>query len=157
MTLPYSLGTTGNRAVGIQYSYSAAIPISAGCICLLGDTKILEDEVVADPKASTYTLYQLLPEGDVGITTYTIPIYKYVFRGSSTRLFSWNSLDTPALIIAKWKATMDTFISSQSYGHCTITFDPIAADLDFGTTTNVFYAVDRYYGNNVSKNGLGFY
>ncbi|KAJ1616602.1 hypothetical protein T492DRAFT_850711 [Pavlovales sp. CCMP2436] len=50
----------------------------------------------------------------------------------------------------------------QNFGHYSLSFDPSTgkfsavylADPAYGTIDNVFYAVDRYFGNNVSKNGL---
>ncbi|KAJ1615927.1 hypothetical protein T492DRAFT_851215 [Pavlovales sp. CCMP2436] len=58
LTLPFSIGTAANKSVGLQYSFSSSAPIAAGCICVLGDTLLLESEAVTDPNLSTYTLNQ---------------------------------------------------------------------------------------------------
>ncbi|KAJ1640113.1 hypothetical protein T492DRAFT_832320 [Pavlovales sp. CCMP2436] len=80
--LPISLGQAVTKAVGVQWSFSSAKPISAGCIYVLGDTKLLQDEATTDPKASTYTINQVMPEDVVTESTYSVNVFsatgKYV-------------------------------------------------------------------------------
>ncbi|KAJ1641143.1 hypothetical protein T492DRAFT_831594 [Pavlovales sp. CCMP2436] len=102
-----SLGQAVIKAVGVQWSFSGAKPISAGCICVLGSTKLLQDEATTDPKALT-------------------------------------SLDTPTMVLAKWKVTMTPAVAyagfTPSFGHAALSFDS---------------ATGKYSGSNASKINLG--
>ncbi|KAJ1640275.1 hypothetical protein T492DRAFT_832243 [Pavlovales sp. CCMP2436] len=64
-----------------------------------------------------------------------------------TRDFVWLSEDSPETIVIKWKAQMQPFIS---------TFSGVYnKNLDFGSYTDVFYQVDRYFGSDQAKGTLG--
>ncbi|KAJ1624838.1 hypothetical protein T492DRAFT_844462 [Pavlovales sp. CCMP2436] len=77
--LPISLGQTVTKAVGVQWSFSKAKPIAAGCITVLGDTNLLQDEATTDPKASTYTINQIMPDAVVAETTYIVNVFRHWF------------------------------------------------------------------------------
>ncbi|KAJ1637244.1 hypothetical protein T492DRAFT_834611 [Pavlovales sp. CCMP2436] len=143
-SLPISLGQAVTKAVGVQWSFSSAKPISAGCICVLGDTKLLQDEATTDPKASTYTINQILPEEVVAETTYPVTDFRYIPGQTQQRTFTRSSLDTPTVVLAKWKATMSPAVAyagfTQSFGHAALSFDS-----DSG----------KYSGSNASKINLG--
>ncbi|KAJ1636707.1 hypothetical protein T492DRAFT_835121 [Pavlovales sp. CCMP2436] len=80
-----------------------------------------------------------------------------------TRDFVWSSEDSPETIVIKWKAQMRPFISSVSFGHCDLMYTPSTSkfsgvynkNLDFGSFTDVFYQVDRYFGSDLAKGTLG--
>ncbi|KAJ1616111.1 hypothetical protein T492DRAFT_851062, partial [Pavlovales sp. CCMP2436] len=80
-----------------------------------------------------------------------------------TRDFVWSSEDSPSTIVIKWKAQMRPFISSVSFGHCDLLYTPSTnkfsgvynKNLDFGSFTDVFYQVDRYFGSDLAKGTLG--
>ncbi|KAJ1635350.1 hypothetical protein T492DRAFT_836149 [Pavlovales sp. CCMP2436] len=142
--LPSSLGTASTKAIGVQWCFSEASPISAGCFAVLVDSKALQSETTTDPGASTFTVIHSIPADAVSETTYTINVLKYVPGQTQQRLFSWSSMDTPAMVCAKWKVAMDPSISfsgsSQSFGHAALSYD---------------IPSDRFYGSNASKTGLG--
>ncbi|KAJ1629627.1 hypothetical protein T492DRAFT_1117881 [Pavlovales sp. CCMP2436] len=156
-TLPISLGQAVTKSVGVQWSFSKAKPISAGCITVLGDTKLLQDEVTTDPKASTYTINQIMPEDVVAETIYLVNVLRFIPGQTQQRNFTWSSLDTPPMVCAKWKATKDPAIAyagfTQSFGHAALAFD---STTEWGTFNNgIYYEVDRYSGSNASKINLG--
>ncbi|KAJ1637615.1 hypothetical protein T492DRAFT_1125516 [Pavlovales sp. CCMP2436] len=166
--LPISLGQAVTKAVGVQWSFSKVKPISAGCIAVLGDTKLLQDEATTDPKASTYTINQVMAEDVVAETIYLVNVLRYIPGQTQQRNFTWSSLDTPPMVCAKWKATMDPAIAyagfTQSFGHAALAFDnttgkyvaSFLASTEWGTFNNgIYYEVDRYSGSNVSKINLG--
>ncbi|KAJ1627382.1 hypothetical protein T492DRAFT_842391 [Pavlovales sp. CCMP2436] len=166
--LPISLGQTVTKAVGVQWSFSSAKPISAGCITVLGDTKLLQNEATTDSKASTYTINQIVPDAVVAETTYLVNVFRYIPGQTQQQNFTWSSLDTPSMVVAKWKATMSPAVAyagfTQSFGHAAFSFDSttgkyVASFLpsaEWGIFNNGFYyKVDRYSSSNASKINLG--
>ncbi|KAJ1629945.1 hypothetical protein T492DRAFT_840407 [Pavlovales sp. CCMP2436] len=130
----------------LTYVVEASLPISLGCICVLGDTNLLQDEATTDPKASTFPVYS---------------------SADSTANF-YSSLDTPTVVLAKWKATMSPAVAyagfTQNFGHAALSFDSSSgkyvasfiASADYGICNNgIYYEVDRYSGSNASKINLG--
>ncbi|KAJ1626157.1 hypothetical protein T492DRAFT_843410 [Pavlovales sp. CCMP2436] len=138
LKLLHSLTTTDNKSLGVQFSFLEDTPIGAGYICVLGDTLSLEAENMADPKLSTYTFDQLLPEDPT-------------------------SIDTPSQIVTKWHATMRPVVGVTNFGHCSIGFDEPSGKFvaihivttKYGPIVNVFNQVNRDYGDDLSKNALG--
>ncbi|KAJ1619604.1 hypothetical protein T492DRAFT_1130242 [Pavlovales sp. CCMP2436] len=152
----------------LTYVAEASLPISLGCICVLGDTKLLQDEATTDPKASTYTINLILPEEVVSETTYLVTVFRYIPGQTQQRVLTWSSLDTPTVVVAKWKATMSLAVAyagfTQSFGHCARSFDSASgkyvasfiASADYETFNNgIYYEVDQYSGSNASKINLG--
>ncbi|KAJ1616823.1 hypothetical protein T492DRAFT_850544 [Pavlovales sp. CCMP2436] len=149
--LPISLGQTVTKAVGVQWSFSKAKPISAGCVTVLGDTKLLQDEATTDPKASTYTINQIMPDAVVAETTYLVNVFRCTPGQTQQRIFTWSSLDIPSMVVAKWKATMSPAVAYA--GFTQTSFLPSA---EWGIFNNgIYYEVDRYSGSNASKTNLG--
>ncbi|KAJ1635300.1 hypothetical protein T492DRAFT_1141764 [Pavlovales sp. CCMP2436] len=159
VALPISLGLAVTKAVGVQWAFSKATPISEGCVFVLGDTKQLQDEATTDPKASTYTINQLVPTGAVPETTYLINVLRFIPGQTQQRNFTWSSLDTPAMVCAKWKATMEPAVAyagfTQSFGHAVLSFEnttgkyvaSFAASVEWGLFNNsIYYEIDRYSG-----------
>ncbi|KAJ1637201.1 hypothetical protein T492DRAFT_1127164 [Pavlovales sp. CCMP2436] len=129
--LQISLGTIITKSVGVQYSFSRSNPISAGCICVLGDTKLLEDENTAA------SLFMVLND------TLTMVVAK------------WKATMTPAVAYAGF--TQSYVHSALSFeiptGKYVASF---IASADYGMFNNgIYYEVDRYSGSNASKNNLG--
>ncbi|KAJ1632108.1 hypothetical protein T492DRAFT_838683 [Pavlovales sp. CCMP2436] len=60
-----------------------------------------------------------------------------------TRDFVWSSEDSPSTIVNKWKAQMRPFSSSFSGVY--------NKNLEYGSITDVFYQVDRYFGSDLAK------
>ncbi|KAJ1637369.1 hypothetical protein T492DRAFT_834580 [Pavlovales sp. CCMP2436] len=160
----------------LDYVAEAALPSSLGTASakavVLGDTKALQSEGTTDVDASTFTINHTIPAGAVSETTYTINVLKYTPGGTQQRLFSWGSMDTPAMVCVKWKAAMDPSVSyasgaPQSYGHAALSYDTPSGKF-FGTFlestewgtyvsggSSIYYEIDRFYGNSASKTTLG--
>ncbi|KAJ1619793.1 hypothetical protein T492DRAFT_848301 [Pavlovales sp. CCMP2436] len=74
-------------------------------------------------------------------------------------------MDSPSAVVAKWQTAMRATVDSASFGHCLPSFDSVAGkfsaaydrDLAYGTFDNVFYQVDRNYGDDPAKTSLGLY
>ncbi|KAJ1619952.1 hypothetical protein T492DRAFT_848171 [Pavlovales sp. CCMP2436] len=134
----------GNKGRWRPMEFSSAKPISAGCICVLGDTKLLQNEATTDLKASTYTINQIMPEDVVAETTYSINVFRYIPGQTQQRIFTWSSLDTPTVVLAKWKATITPAVAyagfTQSFGHAALSFDS---------------STGKYTGSNASEINLG--
>ncbi|KAJ1617199.1 hypothetical protein T492DRAFT_1134050 [Pavlovales sp. CCMP2436] len=146
-TIPVGNYTSGTDLAVAMNTISRSNPSLAGCICVLGDTKLLEDETTTDLKTSTYTMNHLLSEDVVSATTYQVTVLRYIPGQTQQRVFSWSSMDTPTIVVAKWKATVTPAVASH---HSFI------ASADYGTFNNgIYYEVDRYSGSNASKNNLG--
>ncbi|KAJ1620425.1 hypothetical protein T492DRAFT_847798 [Pavlovales sp. CCMP2436] len=138
----------------LSYVAETTLPIS------LGQAVTKADEATTDPKASTYTINQIMPEDVVAETTYLVNVLRFIPGQTQQRNFTWSSLDTPAMVCAKWKATMDPAIAyagfTQSFGHAALAFDSTTASTEWGTFNNgIYYEVDRYSGSNASKINLG--
>ncbi|KAJ1634728.1 hypothetical protein T492DRAFT_836615 [Pavlovales sp. CCMP2436] len=124
---------------------------------------LTKDEATTDPKASTYTINQLLPEEVVSETIYQVTVFRYIPGQTQQRVFTWSSMDTPTIVVAKWKATMSPAVAyagfTQSYGHCALSFDiatgkyvaSFIASAEYGIFNNgIYYEVDRYSGSYAS-------
>ncbi|KAJ1625333.1 hypothetical protein T492DRAFT_844023 [Pavlovales sp. CCMP2436] len=154
MPLPNELSTSVHKSLAVQFSYTEAKPIAAGAVFVLGDSLKLEAETATDPKSSTYTMNLLLPTAAVSVTSYTITMVKNTsLNVFISKIFNWNSLDTPDDILTKWHATMRPTIDSTSFGHCSIRFDVISgkfsAVIDLDPSYGTFSAVidlDPAYG-----------
>ncbi|KAJ1628599.1 hypothetical protein T492DRAFT_841486 [Pavlovales sp. CCMP2436] len=148
-SLPISLGQTVTKAVGVQWSFLSAKPISAGCITVLGDTKLLQDEATTDPKASTYTINQIMPDAVVAEATYFVNVVRYIPGQTQQRNFTWLSLDTPTMVVAKWKATMSPAVAyagfTQSFGHAALSFDSTTGDIEITRNTEWSSSIAFYH------------
>ncbi|KAJ1629380.1 hypothetical protein T492DRAFT_840858 [Pavlovales sp. CCMP2436] len=80
-----------------------------------------------------------------------------------TRDFVWSSEDSPETIVIKWKTQMRAFVDGVSFGHCDLMYSPASIqfsgvynkNMDYGSFTDVFYQVDRYFGSDQAKGTLG--
>ncbi|KAJ1637363.1 hypothetical protein T492DRAFT_1126453, partial [Pavlovales sp. CCMP2436] len=97
------------------------------------------------------------------VTNYTITLVKNPsLNVFVSRIFNWNSLDTPAEIVTKWHNTMRPTIDSVSFGHCSISFNVLSGKFsavsDMSTAYGSFegrYKANRNIGTDPSKNSLG--
>ncbi|KAJ1632514.1 hypothetical protein T492DRAFT_1113975 [Pavlovales sp. CCMP2436] len=169
VALPASLGLATTKAVGVQWSFSKTKPISAGCEAVLGDTKMLQAETMTDPRSLAFTINHIIPEDAVTAMSYQVTLAKFVPWQTQLRDFTWSSLDTPSMVCAKWKATMEPAVayagSTHSFGHAVLSFDntiekfvaTFSASSEWGAFSGgIYYEIDRYSGSsNASKNNLG--
>ncbi|KAJ1625082.1 hypothetical protein T492DRAFT_844237 [Pavlovales sp. CCMP2436] len=68
-----------------------------------------------------------MPEEVVSETTYLVTVFRYIPGQTQQRNITWASLDTPTVVVAKWKATMSPAVAyagfTQSFGHEELSFD----------------------------------
>ncbi|KAJ1630971.1 hypothetical protein T492DRAFT_839622 [Pavlovales sp. CCMP2436] len=98
---------------------------------------------------STYTLNMLLPAGAISATNFSIQMIKNTSGVSVNRDFNWTSLDSPSDVVAKWQTQMRATVSTLSAAY--------DRDLAYGTFDNVFYQVDRNFGDDPSNTSLGLF
>ncbi|KAJ1623866.1 hypothetical protein T492DRAFT_1125114 [Pavlovales sp. CCMP2436] len=119
LPLSNELSTAVHKSLAVQFSYTQAEPIAAGSIFVLGDSLKLQAETATDPKSSTYTMNLLLPTAAVSVTNYTITLVKNPsLNVFISKIFDWDSLDTPDNILTKWHATMRPTIDSYNQQSC---------------------------------------
>ncbi|KAJ1639036.1 hypothetical protein T492DRAFT_833226 [Pavlovales sp. CCMP2436] len=158
--LPSELASSVTKSVGVQFTLAQVSSITEGTIFTLGDTLKLQDETMSDPQLSTYRM----STKNVGaFVEYSLVIMKTpelnVFY---TRVFLWNSDDTPSQIIVKWNTIMQSTIDGISFGHARLSYDSgankfSAVSLDnpaYGPYTGVFWVV-KNQGDDASKDCLG--
>ncbi|KAJ1625476.1 hypothetical protein T492DRAFT_1123212 [Pavlovales sp. CCMP2436] len=159
LELPNELVTSDTKSVGVQFSLAQVSAISEGSIFTLGDTLKLQDEAMSDPKLSTFRM-------DVkngGFTEFEIVIVKTpTLNVFSSRVFFWNSDDTPAQIIVKWDNIMQPTIDGISFGHCKLSynsgtnnFSAVSEDNPAYGTYEGFFWVSKNQGDDASKDSLG--
>ncbi|KAJ1637048.1 hypothetical protein T492DRAFT_834845 [Pavlovales sp. CCMP2436] len=159
LELPNELVTSDTKSVGVQFSLAQVSAISEGSIFTLGDTLKLQDEAMSDPKLSTFRM-------DVkngGFTEFEIVIVKTpTLNVFSSRVFFWNSDDTPAQIIVKWDNIMQPTIDGISFGHCKLSynsgtnnFSAVSEDNPAYGTYEGFFWVSNNQGDDASKDSLG--
>ncbi|KAJ1625053.1 hypothetical protein T492DRAFT_844290 [Pavlovales sp. CCMP2436] len=151
LELPNELATPATKSVS---------SITEGTIFTLGDTLKLQDETMSDPQLSTFRM----DTKDVGeFVEYAIVIVKTPeLNVFNSRVFFWNSNDTPAQIIVKWNNIMQPTIDGISFGHARLSYNSdlnkfSAVSLDnpaYGAYTGVFW-VSKNQSDDASKDSLG--
>ncbi|KAJ1625117.1 hypothetical protein T492DRAFT_844218 [Pavlovales sp. CCMP2436] len=109
-----------------------------------------------------------MQEEVVSETTYQVNVFLYIPGQTQQRTFTWSSLDTPTVVVAKWAATMSPAVAyagfTQRFGHAALSFDSdsgkyvasFIASADYGIFNNgIYYEVDRHSGSNANKINLG--
>ncbi|KAJ1631820.1 hypothetical protein T492DRAFT_838890 [Pavlovales sp. CCMP2436] len=159
LQLPNELATSETKSVGVQFSLSQVSAISEGSIFTLGDTLKLQAETMSNPQLSTYKMnIRIVGDTDFEIVIIKTPELNVYY----SRVFNWNSQDTPAQIITKWNNTMRPFIDDLSFGHCALSYDSgtgkFSAVSDpnpaYGTYEGFFW-VSKNQGDDASKDSLG--
>ncbi|KAJ1627007.1 hypothetical protein T492DRAFT_1146491 [Pavlovales sp. CCMP2436] len=122
-------------AAPLAYVAEAKLPATLG----LSVTKAV-DEATTDPKASTFTVNHIVPTGVVAESTFQVTVNRYAPGQTQLRVFKWSSLDTPEIVCAKWKSTMEPSVLYA--GKYIGSFDP---STQWGTfVSSFYYEIARY-------------
>ncbi|KAJ1639104.1 hypothetical protein T492DRAFT_833132 [Pavlovales sp. CCMP2436] len=132
-----SLETPQNQTRDITKILKKKLPVAAG-----------NDEL-----DESTTINNIVPEEVVAETTYLVTVFRYIPGQTQQRNFTWSSLDTLTVVLAKWKATMSPAVAyagfTQSFGHVALSFDSSSGNgsnaskinlgLNTSNTLNVFW------------------